>query len=359
MVKLSRWQLTFVKNERLWWSYQLLKSYKRFSKKLNNKWFPGLIAKVIAYDEAVKATIAKKKKEIWKEDFKEELKKGKKTLDDILRLEIKPQLNPDTKYNPPKTKTNLSAEVEKELNKKNELFYILKQPRKYENYAENGDKGNLYKEDLIEKSFLEETEKEIPSYSDYRKQQAKKLIKEYGLKIKIVSEIQNLAFKEILKIVGNKKKVSPEESETIKFLEVDGIEYAFKIFLHDLGCRTTDIKTLRNENKKMLVNTVCWRCGKTLLRLDSPFKKSKLPENYCKQRENRSCSDMRNRENRKFIYEAKIGFSKRGKCDKCKRSGCTIIHKMQGKDYLFCSKKCYQNFRKKNYNVSKTQESSS
>ena len=170
----------------------------------------------------------------------------------------------------------------------------------------------------------------------YGKKEAKKLIQEFNLTEDQVKNIQRIAFNEILRITNSKLRTVKLPS-IIRTLE-EAIEIQFPKWLQDLGFEPwINLITLRKENTNK-PNTVCWRCGKPLIKKDN--------KHYCSRRENRPCVETRPKEEGERERECSVILRTKNKCEWCgKDSPSNYIIKHKGEWRQFCSKKCYNAFR--------------
>jgi len=333
MENLTDSQLQFIEFERNNASYYLINIYRKHAVKLTNKFLPFLIAEGVAYIDAVEKALMN--------DYNLELKDNNLDTHDLLQ-DIEENLIEKEKANiKPKFKATFDDTIIKSLKEKTRLYYLFQEPT---NYLRN-------KETYKARSVIEErNESFLPKYTKYRKRQARTLIKKYGIRTDIVNRLQTIAFEEILFLIGSKNQLFSEEVDTVRFLELIGIEYSLRILLTDLGISNIDIKSLRRDYQARFGNTVCWRCGRVLLRLCSIFKKIKgskeyivIPDNYCKKRENRSCLEKRMREDKRYFQNQQIKLMYRGICQACNRELAAEVYAGQ----VFCDKKCYERFRKR------------
>jgi len=170
----------------------------------------------------------------------------------------------------------------------------------------------------------------------YGKKEAKKLIQEFNLTTDQVKNIQIIAFNEILRIANSQPEVAKLPS-IIKTLE-EAIEIHFPKWLRDLGFESQiNLIKLRKENTNK-PNTVCWRCGKPLIKKDN--------KHYCSRRENRPCVETQLKEGEERERECSVILRTKNKCEWCgKNSPSNYIIKHKGEWRQFCSKKCYNAFR--------------
>ena len=187
----------------------------------------------------------------------------------------------------------------------------------------------------------------LPRYKNKRKLEAKALKKEFNLKKNQVENIQTIAFKEAVRIINSGKPIRiPQSSKEsiIRTLE-EGIEIWFPIWLQHLKINLATNLTKLRKNGSNKFNTACWRCDKLLNKRDG--------SHYCNRSENRSCYNARLKETKRSEFPDVIIRTK-NRCDMCGRhSSLDYIHKHKGRKMQFCSNRCWERFRKKEWRRNK------
>ncbi len=185
-------------------------------------------------------------------------------------------------------------------------------------------------------------------FGSNRQDIAKNLKEEFLLSNDVISRIQYLAFDEVVSLVNRKYNsdfLSKNITSLIQFLE-RSIEIYFPLFLKDLkwNGKVLLLSEFRKSSRQHF-NTACHRCGKRL------FKKNN--KQCCTRSENRSCYETRFKENRDSGFPMTI-LRTRNKCDNCGiYSSLNNIHKYEGIQRQFCSSKCWETFRKREYRKKK------
>lgn len=214
---------------------------------------------------------------------------------------------------------NANSEKLKELMLERELMFI--KPRN---------------EDAV---TLEEDYQEnwIKIYENSRNKIALDISEKYQIKGKVGLFIK--IFNQVTMLANNSSLLENTYTKSLIRLLEQGVETYLPMFYRDL--RKNALKaSLDNyrKNETQEYNTQCWRCGKPL------FKKN--GNHYCTRFENRSCyierfNDMRNPGMPSVIQRTK------NLCDRCKTwSSLNFIHKLGRIEMQFCSKKCWETFRK-------------
>ena len=218
----------------------------------------------------------------------------------------------------------------KQLNIDTELEYATYK------YDEDGIEQETSSSDTFKEHFL-------PEYRPKRKAFTTKLLRQLNLGKEKVKNIQISAFNSIIKLSNNKLRgdLVMLRAEYIRFLE-DFIEYSFPLLLTDLGLEqhVKMLAELRQKSGVVRFNTVCNRCGKPLLK--TGFLR------FCSKTENRKCYEARRKENKMLPWPKGILINK-NLCVVCgKYSSLNNIHKVKNLvERQFCSKKCYEAFRKR------------
>jgi len=174
-------------------------------------------------------------------------------------------------------------------------------------------------------------------YSKIRVDSAKSLKVRFNLSDTVICNLQLLAFDEIESLVNSKNQVN---KNLIQHLELS-IEQYFPMFLKDLGiCNKTNLRLLR-KNSKHQFNTACRRCGLRLLKKDN--------KHYCTRKENRTCYDAHFKEDMSSRFQ-KVILETKNKCAYCKRpSSLNFIHTHNKLKMQFCSNRCWETYRKRNF----------
>ena len=215
-------------------------------------------------------------------------------------------------------------------------------------YSEEIKKLFIYEEFLHIKRANSSLAEEMQDYTDFefakkRKKIVRRLKKNLNLSKEFILALQQTAFNEILNLLKSELKI--EHIQLITYLNT-AIEIYFRIFLRDLGFKAnvfslTDLRL----NTKQQYNTVCYRCYKYLFKKDNTH--------YCTQRENRSCYNARVKEIRNPILSSVILRTK----NNCENCGChaslDFIYKHRGVQRQFCSDRCWERYRKRDYRYRK------
>lgn len=193
----------------------------------------------------------------------------------------------------------------------------------------------------------------LPAFFRSRRQYAAKSLKrELQLSEDIVSQIQPLAFNEIISLVNRKSTLchldqnsSVNIGSVVGFLE-RSIAIHFAGFLRDLGLEHEIVSLLAlRKNTKHPFNTLCWRCSRPLFKKDN--------KHYCTRRENRCCYEARLKEKKQSGFPVAILRTK-NRCDNCGRySSFNHIHKHKGQQMQFCSNRCWETYRKRKWRKKK------
>lgn len=194
----------------------------------------------------------------------------------------------------------------------------------------------------------------LPLYKHLREEIARNLQKELDLTDDFIFRLQQSAFDEVLSIANRKSTPHPlSRNSTVSvgvvvgFLERSIMTY-FPKFLRDLGFEHRVVPLLDfRKGVKQHFNTVCWWCDRPL------FKRNN--SHHCTKRENRPCYTARFKEARhpgfsRDIRSPEVIHRTKNKCDNCGRqSPLNQIHHHQGKPMQFCSERCWETFRKRDY----------
>lgn len=193
--------------------------------------------------------------------------------------------------------------------------------------------GTTTKDDIKEWTKVE--------LSKFKNQYKKKFFKYFTININPL-KIKEDSFKIIL-IICEKNDLSISEIESRKWA-VSLLEISINIltdWFYDIPTNSNiSLESLRSANNKD--NTVCKYCGNVLSRIN------KL--NKCTSRENRKCYKLRiiNEVHDQKIIETSI--KTKNLCANCHiRSSLKHIHTIKKHNYQFCSKKCYETFKKRTF----------
>ncbi len=201
-------------------------------------------------------------------------------------------------------------------------------------------------EDINEKqrSLFEQFNKEfLPRYKKRRKAFVIKLLYDLNIEREAVNDIQVKASNIIVNLANQRipTNLKMVRTQCIQYLE-DCIEHYLPILLKDLKSdrHVRKLIEIRKKSDSNSFNTICNRCGRPLL------KRGQL--RFCTKKENRKCYEARRKENRKFPWPKKILMTK-NLCQNCgKYSSLSHVHKRKGLiEEQFCSKTCYETFRKR------------
>jgi hypothetical protein len=153
-------------------------------------------------------------------------------------------------------------------------------------------------------------------------------------------------FNMVLRLANNPSLIEEAFTKSLVRLLEQGIEIYLPIFYRDLEISTVNpslIELRKQFTKKH--NTLCWKCGKPLLKINK--------SHYCTRFECRNCYIARNKDLRDPGLPSVILRTK-NKCDRCKRySSLNYIHKLGGVWRQFCSNRCWETFRKACYRKNK------
>ena len=223
---------------------------------------------------------------------------------------------------------NIYSEKIKDLNLTAKLMHIIPT-----------DKGVREEARTLNEDFYKEW---VPKFhSKIRVDSAKSLKVRFNLSDMIIYNLQLLAFDEIESLVNGKNQVN---KNLIQRLE-RSIERYFPMFLKDLGISNkTNLRLLRKDSKHQF-NTACHRCGLRLLKKDN--------KHYCNQKENRSCYNAKFKEDRDSGFPEAI-LETKNKCAYCKRpSSLSFIHTHRKLEMQFCSNRCWETYRKRDFRNTK------
>lgn len=179
-------------------------------------------------------------------------------------------------------------------------------------------------------------EKYIPLFDPYRKQQALQIKNKYS----ITKDFIHTTYQEILRIVSGSNEDCTDKIAVIKMIEIVGIESGLLDLYKDLGWFESYIPlSILRRNTRTGPNTICHSCGNAI--------NLQHANHYCTQQLNRSCYEQRKRDEREREKEFKFARSNK----KCVRCGQDAVYKKSRKIrkiiHHFCSKQCYESYRKK------------
>lgn len=177
------------------------------------------------------------------------------------------------------------------------------------------------------------------------RRRTRSIVARHSLQNRQITNLQSTAFEEILKLLNRKGIPSRDELVIVRFLE-QCIEEYYPAFQQDLGLniqKTQSLLSLRKRSREEF-NAICWRCGRKLLKRDN--------RHYCVRRENRSCYEVRLEEAKNLGFRrgvAKAIGRTKNYCDGCGKHPAPLdhIHKHRRKEMQFCSRQCWERFRKR------------
>ena len=239
-------------------------------------------------------------------------------------------------------KKKISLRNIREMEKKVDS-YFKSSFRPDQRYYHEQIRQNLIIAELIRDNYESyEEEQFLLEYDDKRRVFASELLQECNIKTKNAKNISVLAFNKIIELAN--KKISGDLTtiriECVRFLE-DCIEHYFPILLKDLGLgkRVKLLIELRRKYVAKKFNTICNRCGKSLCK--------KNTRRFCTKLENRICYEAILKD-KKTPPLPEVILRTKNLCDFCKKySSLNNIHRVNKMPMQFCSKKCYEAFRKR------------
>ena len=331
-------------NGKVWNSnLPLIESFKPLLFHKGNAILLDLSLKIQAYDFGVlKQAIADfEKSNLEGKSVKDFVKQEKETYSEKEIKKIKERVDKSFKS----SFDNERSKKAKELVLNEELSYIIP--------VGSGSKNRVSNENYQQSSIKGDFKKNwLPQYNSLRKDKAKKLQKELIIDNSFIGNLQYLTFKEVISLANKKTTLySSNEEFSIKLANLIGflersIEVYFKKFIQDLELNDNGVLLLDlRRSTRLRFNTVCWRCGGLLYRKDG--------KHYCTRGENRCCYEARFKENRRSEFPEAILRTK-NKCDNCgKHSSLNHIHKYKGEQMQFCSNRCWETFRKREWRKKK------
>jgi len=189
----------------------------------------------------------------------------------------------------------------------------------------------------IMRSPIKQIEEEyISRFDKYRKEQALQIKEKYSL----TKDFINTIYQKVLHIISTSNDDCADKIAVIKMLETYGIEDGLRSLYMDLGWFESYIplKTFR-KNTNTIPNTICYFCGNAI--------NLQNINHYCPQQLNRSCYEQRKRDEREEKKELEFIKSNK-KCVRCGRDAkYEESRRIRKATHLFCSKQCYESFRKK------------
>ena len=291
----------------------LIDSYKPLLTNKKNSYLLDLVLKIQAYDFGVLMQA--------KSDFKSDNNAYVPEKDEIREAEFKIKKFYRSSFD------NEKSEKIKKLAFENALMHIKTE--------------GVSLDDDFRKAYLKKEK-----YLELRRKASFSLKQEFFLDSSSVYNLVRFAFKEVVSLANRKttlcfsnKEFSIKLADFIGFLE-RSIEIYYKKFIQDLGLKSKGDSLLDFRiNVKQRYNTVCWSCGTSLFKTDN--------RHYCTRSENRVCYEARLKESREIGFPEVILRTK-NKCENCgKHSSLDNIHRLRGIERQFCSKRCWEAFRKR------------
>lgn len=308
-----------------------LQKFDQYKRYLNNegKYLTDLLLEIQAYDVGFRM-------QVWY-DYKHknwEIKRGKgikdyveETRDEYDENEVKEKKVNVNSYFQSSFENKMSEKI-KNLMLERELMYISPKvdPRQKET-------GQPLMDDF--------TKNWPPFYKEKRLQKATEIKRRYELSD--TSCLANKIFDQII-YLSNKGSTAKYVKDTVALFE-NGIEVFLPMFLSDLSdpYKVHELTNLRKSSNARY-NTLCWRCGKPLIKKNN--------QHFCTRFENRDCYINRYKEIRTLEIPLVISRTK-NKCDRCRnKSPLNYIHKLNGQEMQFCSNRCWETYRKAVYRLS-------